>query len=222
MKWDRPLPDHTKINYDECFAKLVLEALFPDVYVDLQIADKPDLQDHVNDIGIEVTSAIPQKIREALKLWYTMPYIESNQKRNRNKERMRQLGVEYAGGVQAWPGEDYSSVDVIKSPFNAVIKAFDKKVRKLNSSSYTNMKRYDLYVESQLWAWPDIMPNVLEHILKYNNGKKRFTFVYLYCVDAICIFDLMNQIYKIIETKDKLRNVGIEARRIVESGEVNE
>ena len=57
---DRPLPSHTKLDYDECYAKIVLEKFFPDQYENLQISDKPDLRDISNNIGIEVTSAIPQ------------------------------------------------------------------------------------------------------------------------------------------------------------------
>ena len=29
---DRPLPSHTKLDYDECYAKIVLEKFFPDQY----------------------------------------------------------------------------------------------------------------------------------------------------------------------------------------------
>lgn len=36
---------HTKLKYDECFAKLILEEYFSDRYGDLQLQDKPDLFD---------------------------------------------------------------------------------------------------------------------------------------------------------------------------------
>ena len=50
-----PLPDHTKLDYYECVAKITLEDLFPDRYQDLKVLDKPDLQG--KEIGIEVTKA---------------------------------------------------------------------------------------------------------------------------------------------------------------------
>ena len=41
---DRPLSSHTKLNYYECYAKIVLEDVFSEQFCDLIIADKPDLQ----------------------------------------------------------------------------------------------------------------------------------------------------------------------------------
>lgn len=73
---DRPLPSHTKLDYDECYAKIVLEKFFPDQYENLQISDKPDLRDISNNIGIEVTSAIPQSEQEAMALACEIPYLE--------------------------------------------------------------------------------------------------------------------------------------------------
>ena len=60
----KPLPDHTKLDYDECCAKLTLEELFPERYAQLTLADKPDLQGQ--DVGIEVTVANDPKMQEAL------------------------------------------------------------------------------------------------------------------------------------------------------------
>lgn len=40
---NKPLPEHTKIDYDECYAYLVLSDYFPDRYRNLGIKDKPDV-----------------------------------------------------------------------------------------------------------------------------------------------------------------------------------
>lgn len=68
MKIDknRPLPEHTKLDYDECCALLVLKELFPDRYSTLEILDKPDLQG-VN-VGVEVTIANIKELGESLPL----------------------------------------------------------------------------------------------------------------------------------------------------------
>ncbi len=60
---NKPLPNHTKLNYDECCAKLILEELFPKRYHKLALSDKPDLQGE--EVGIEVTIANNQKMEEA-------------------------------------------------------------------------------------------------------------------------------------------------------------
>lgn len=105
----KPLPDHTKLDYDECYAKLVLERHFPNRYSSLKIIDKPDLIDEEKCIGVEVTSAIPIKRREAIKLWYKMPYYSANEQK-RAKERMKQLGEPYQGMVQCWPKNTHISL----------------------------------------------------------------------------------------------------------------
>lgn len=58
MEKDRPLPKHTKFDYNECYAKIVLEKFFPDEYKNLHISDRPDLRTEDGNIGIEVISAI--------------------------------------------------------------------------------------------------------------------------------------------------------------------
>ena len=54
---NKPLSSHTKLNYWECYAKIVLKDLLPDEFCNLTLADKPDLQDADGDVGIEVTRA---------------------------------------------------------------------------------------------------------------------------------------------------------------------
>ena len=78
MKIDRnrPLPAHTKYKYEECFAKIILEHLFPQRYIDLKIEDRPDLQDLEHQIGVEVTSAVPPADREASSLWTSTVYMD--------------------------------------------------------------------------------------------------------------------------------------------------
>ena len=83
MKIDKnkPLPDHTKLDYDECCAKLILEELFPNRYHNLLLADKPDLQG--TNVGIEVTIANDSKMQEALNNW-VKAYNCSDEKKKAN------------------------------------------------------------------------------------------------------------------------------------------
>ena len=72
---------HTKLKYDECYAKLILEEYFSDRYGDLQLQDKPDLFDVENNIGIEVVLAVDEKRNEAMTLWAKMPEKNSQQQK---------------------------------------------------------------------------------------------------------------------------------------------
>ena len=118
------MTEHTKYRYEECYAKVILE--FFNIYKDLKILDKPDLYEDVNDIGIEVTEAVEQDKKEALKLWYTMEKhpLEVQKK---NKERMKQLGYEYKCGVQVWNPIIYNK-DVDSTPYDIVYKALLKRL----------------------------------------------------------------------------------------------
>lgn len=87
---DKPLPDHTKLKYEECVAKVFLEHFFNDRYGCLKIIDKPDLYSEKGNIGIEVTEAVNARKKEAEKMWYTMSYLDDEGKKNHIK-RMEEL-----------------------------------------------------------------------------------------------------------------------------------
>lgn len=175
---DKPLPEHTKLDYNECYAKIILEDLLPDRYSNLKIADKPDLQNEDLSIGIEVTSAIPTDHREAVKLWYMMPYYDLN-KQSKSKERMKQLGVEYEGGLQSWPTKCYSNSQIEENPVIDFLKCVEIKIKKLNGSNYKDFNQYDLFVDSELDTSENLLPEVLKRLISLNQGVKKFTYIYL-------------------------------------------
>lgn len=113
-----PLPSHTKLKYDECHAKILLEKFFPEVYNDLQISDRPDLRDVANSVGVEVTSAIPQGEQEALAIACTIPYL-SKKERKRKITYLKAKGYDYGKYVMphpprgyAWTGSDYPDIEI--------------------------------------------------------------------------------------------------------------
>lgn len=145
---DRPLPSHTKLDYDECYAKIVLEKFFPDQYENLQISDKPDLRDISNNIGIEVTSAIPQSEQEAMALACEIPYLEK-EKQDKRIAYLKKKGYNYTqygmtgpGMGYAWTGLDYP--DIRNTWCKYFLSAVETKMKKLNTGGYASMKRYDL------------------------------------------------------------------------------
>ena len=156
MKIDRnrPLPAHTKYKYEECFAKIILEHLFPQRYIDLKIEDRPDLQDLEHQIGVEVTSAVPPEDREASSLWTSTVYMDDGPQKKRNIDRLAQLGVHYTGGVQVWPSKSYQTDSLENSPYWALIQSFSDKIQKLNQGHYAKLNQYDLFVHSELFIWP--------------------------------------------------------------------
>lgn len=208
---DKPLPDHTKLDYDECYAKVILEDVFPTRYANLLIEDKPDLIDNVNCIGVEVTNSVSQKRRELLKLWYMIPYIDEQQK-EKNIERMRQLGVEYTGGIQSWPSIGHSK------QISDFFDTFEKKVQKLNNSQYVTLERYDLFVISELFLTLEELSEMLIELQKRNISQLKYSYVYLFYLEGIVEFDLKKGEYRIVEYGNQYEYAEA-ARKMVEKGE---
>lgn len=95
---NKPLPSNTIYNYDECFAKLLLEQQFPDIFKDLELIDKPDLQNIKLDLGIEVTTAIEQNDLELDKLYIGLEYNLVNDRKSVIK-KIESLGGKIHNGI---------------------------------------------------------------------------------------------------------------------------
>lgn len=218
---DKPLPNHTHLDYEECYAKVILESLFLDEYKDLKIVDKPDLINETTKVGIEVTSAIPQKHREAVRLWSMIPYV-SPQQADDDKERMKQLGVEYQVGVQAWQSQSYSASDILKTPLLDVVSAFQNKIEKLNKGQYQQLQRYDLFIHSEVWLDSGRASEMLQVLAEKNVGNLVYTSVFLTTSIDFFRFDLLKGDY-LVTPYDLYHNKqfdwAMKARQMVEDGE---
>lgn len=217
---DKPLPDHTKLDYYECYAKVILEDLFADRYGVLDISDKPDLQNNEKDIGIEVTSADSPEHREAVKLWYTMPFV-SKEKQKSNKERMKQLGVEYQGGIQTWPVVSYSDSEIAGYPIEYFLNVVDKKAKKLNEGGYKSFSSYDLFVYSEIYVSKALLPKIKERLEIINCADKKFSKIYLCAQEKFINFDMQGNTFNMVFIDDKQYGYAIKAREMVILGEEN-
>ena len=213
MKIDKnkPLPAHTKLDYDECCALLVLKELFPDRYSTLEISDKPDLQG-VN-VGVEVTIADDKNHKEALNIWVKACHCDGAKKRKYYIERMKQLGVTYTGGIQAWPGQ-VPSLKYVKESIHA-------KIRKLKAGNYKRFLNDELFIFTDTWMHETLL-NEAEKFLADNKVFEFFSRVYILEQGSnLHIFE--ENYYKIViidvsEQTDR----NIRARRIVEQAEEQE
>ena len=219
---DKPLPKHTKLDYDECYAKTVLESLLQKQLYDLTLSDRPDLFSEELNIGIEVTTAISQNEQERMNCWADIPYVNEGQKK-RKIERMQQLKVEYQGGIQGWPVRDYSSNEIEDTPINEIKMAFEKKVKKLNKGNYRLFARNNLFINSDVWLCKDsFKQSLLKILIAKNSGKEKFTYVYLLVPGNFYTFDLVNKKYSEIPVESCLQaGWAVQARKMVEEGEDN-
>ena len=209
---EKPLPDHTKLDYDECCAFLILKELFPERYPMLQISDKPDLQGI--DRGIEVTIANDGKYQEALNNWVKAYTCADEEKQKNYIERMKQLGVTYTGGVQVWPVEENPSMDNIKNAVN-------KKMKKVSLGKYKKFREYELFIFTNTFLHEKLLREVIEF---FENLDVFDYFVRVYILETgfkLHIFQRnSHEIVDIDIFEQTKRNV--RARKMVEEAEVVE
>ena len=213
MKIDKnkPLPDHTKLHYDECCALLVLKELFPDRYSKLEISDKPDLQG-VN-VGVEVTIADDRNHQEALNNWVKAYHCDDEKKRENYIECMKQLGVTYTGGIQAWPGQ-VPSLKYVKESIHA-------KIKKLKTGNYKRFLNDELFIFTDTWMHKTLL-NEVEKFLADNKVFEFFSRVYILEQGSnLHIFE-ENYYKKVIIDVSEQTDRNIRARRIVEQAEEQE
>jgi hypothetical protein len=205
-----PLPRHTKIDYDECRAKLTLEELFPEKYTQLLLSDKPDLWG--NGVGIEVTIADDRKRQEAYSNWIKATKTENEKVRDRAIERMHQLGVEYTGGIQGWPMFDNS--------FHLIAAAVITKMDKLATGNYSAFPRYELFLFTDIWLSPKKITEADEFFFS-ERVKYSYQTVYVFSQGReLHIFDTENNTYHLLRidmSEQSSRNR--RAWQMVEEGE---
>lgn len=192
------LPEHTKLKYEECYAKIILEHCFSQKYNNLLIEDKPDLYDKKNDIGIEVTMAIAPDLQEARNLWSKMHHKNSDQQK-KAKERMHQLNYDYQGGIQNWGTTEYEQ-DIDPQMFKEIYEAIRTKLEKLNQKNlYKDCRNYALFIQSELNIEKDWLDTITQEI---QNISHEYTKIY-----STIYFVAKNDIFEIDVTHNKCTNM---------------
>lgn len=220
---DRPLPEHTIFRYEECYAKTILEYYFSDKYENIIIEDKPDLYDIKSGIGIEVVEAIDEKLKEARKLWYMMPYEDLNNQLN-NRERMHQLNMDYQGNIQVWPTIEYLK-GVESEVYSVVYRAIENKLKKLNKKElYKEACSYNLFVISELTMNQDWYEKFINKVQNtYTQYKKTYDIIYLLSQNDLAEIDMKsNKCIRVINIDNVQCEIARRARRMVENGEISE
>lgn len=154
--YDRPLPDRTKIDIWECYARHVLLFIDSDKYGSLVYSDKPDLIDKAQSLGVEVTDSRPQNSREAESLYSKLAYTKDPSWKKRQIERIEKCGAHYENGILFGPkGTD---------SFEQILKAHLKKLKRLNSGDYAIFKRNELFMTSTILADEEMIREALSHM----------------------------------------------------------
>ena len=206
----RPLPSHTKLDYDECYAKIVLEGCFPELYDNLIIDDKPDLQSFAKDIGVEVTRAEESKAIEAQNLWFKLPHTDGIKKQKILK-RIEECGAKHENGVFTnRPGKDN---------FDLINKSIERKNQKLQNSGYATCKEYQLFIFSLIYA-DDFMLQEELAFLQNTHVEKYWKKIYVSVPKSLYCFDLESAACKVVSLDSKKQSkFARQAHAMVEKGE---
>ena len=152
---DEPLPRHTEYEWEECYAKVVLENLLKDEFYDLNIIDKPDLQNEDLNVGIECTVSINMESMEAEYLYSELTYGKSKNP-DKCKERIKRLG----GNIT-----EYSMFESRTVSLNSILGAVRTKLKKLNESGYKIFEKNYLLIRDCIY-----IPNQQIQGLEYSIG----------------------------------------------------
>ena len=174
--------NHQK-RWEEYFTKLVFEQVFPKKFFDLKIADKPDLQDLVNDVGIEVTIASRKNEKELDHLFSLLTNKKGTaDQQKRSKERVRQLGGIYndIGTMTCWVG--YRDLSRIYS-------RLEDKLQKLNAGGYRVFDNNYLFIIDTNLFLPDELRDISMELSKHQEP-------YQTCFDSIFIYLYGGMLFK--------------------------
>lgn len=172
MKNNKSKPQY---RWEECYAKLVLESLFPERFFQLEFADKPDLQNRVSDMGIEVTTAVPEREKKLDSLYSKLENSQGKaEQRERYKNTISRLGGIYLDEGIAFNWADYDDPQKRYS-------AFEQKLKKLNGGGYTMFDKQYIFITDKSMCSSNQLEAInaeLSNIQAYYSS--RFDSVFLY------------------------------------------
>ncbi|MBU3103306.1 hypothetical protein [Clostridium gasigenes] len=207
--WSEPLPKHTKVDYYECYSKIVLEGLYPNEFDNLEIIDKPDLQSIDGNYGVEVTIAIDKDQLEPESLYTDISYKRIRNVEKASKEIVK-CGCKLECGILAGkPGTD---------SFDLILEAFDNKLNKLNGNKYSFFKQNYLFIFSDIYAVEKMIMNAIKDMRQRQLSKVRQFYKVYVLVPGYCYsLNLDAGSYEIYRIKSSLQALQAnKAREFVE------
>lgn len=224
---NKPLPDHTRLDYHECLAKIVLETLFPNVFMDLELKDKPDLQNTETGIGVEVTRGINPIQERNENLITKMAYGQI-----RNKEKaIKTINSSYKprsiviNGKEIKEPDRYYNGMLVGIPerdsFDLIFEAFKRKVCKFNKGGYIVYLHNYLFVYSDILADQEMIDKVIIQMNVFQEKyERKFQQVFVYVPSYLYILNLVDKIGEIKFIKEKQFDIEMQARNEVIKSEI--
>lgn len=181
-----PLPFNTKLDWLECFAKLIIENYSSLNVSNLVLKDKPDLQSEEFDVGIEVTSAVDKKSQEMDNLYSLLEYKQVKSKEKVLK-RIEELGGKIDSGILIHPCR-YRDL-------NRLFESLENKLKKINKDQYTIFNINSLIIFDDNTIREEEYNDILCKMIKISNKYAiHFNYVFIYIFGSQFIeFDLKEE-----------------------------
>lgn len=198
--------DVFKTPYSEELARLYIRCFFPELNWNLEIGDRPDLQDQVNSIGIEVTEAANPFHKE---LSARVDLYIGKEK----KEIPHSLEERFAkyGKIIAYPNEEYGIIhgctfDEIPLCKDSISKAVKLKLEKLKN--YIPFEKQGILVDEGIgYCSEEQIPEIIETVQSVQRDYDlSFDFLFIKCVHSIYYCNLKTAEYTRRNILDDERN----------------
>ncbi len=178
-------------KFDTCFferyAMCSLRSLLGKRYSHLVNADRPDLQDVVQGIGIEVTRAITEDKNVANSLINEMAG-RSVKEVNEDLLRIQESGYSYGLGMNYSVGSNEYNYWALALPMKRIL---ESKLWKVNNGFYGNFKEFGLYVFTKY----DLVAEEVDEIIGFmmdaqQNKEVRYDRLFISQIDTFFDCDL--------------------------------
>ncbi len=202
IKKDEPLPYNTIYDYHECLAKLLLEKYVFHKSGYLSIADKPDLYNMEDSIGIEVAQAINERQQEAERL-YSLLFYKSKEKQKKMIAQIEKCGCKLT---------DFSMTGISDANnYNRVNERIIKKIEKIEKGIYAKYNTQCIFLFSDILANKKMLSDELEYLKSLKQNKVKFIFINF--ANYIYTFDLEKNEYNEIKISDEDKKIIPDAAR---------
>lgn len=201
---DKPIKDNLSKKVFEYEAKLTLEQIFPKYH--FEIKDKPDLQDEINDIGVEVTQLINN---EATGVFTKYCNAKTKADKEKRKQYLEKMGCIVGDGIMAQLASD--PIEESKATFKSKVKKLQKGYRLFKSNC---LLIFDPIIDNK--AYLTSLLNGFMEIQK--NSQIKYDKVFAVTGNMIAIFDL-NKCSYFVEYYENQTELALQARSYVENSD---
>ena len=208
------LPSHTKIDIWEEYARVVLKWLQPANYSGLTTADRPDLVDATNNLGVEVTRSLPEGSQEIDALYLRFCAEENPKRKSYIEERLSQLGAKVNKYLCLHPTD--------QDTFSLIHESHKVKLGLLNKGGYRPFEHNHLFVMSNILANETMLKTALVEFERASAGyKNSFERIIVAVPGYVYEFNLVDSSYRVAELpSNKQYDLAMAARSNVLNAEI--